>query len=775
MNRLLIVSNRLPYTVIKKHGKFTLQPSSGGLVSGLGSIYAQFESLWVGWPGIASEKLTLQERNTIRGILAEKQCYPVFLSRQDTERYYYGFCNKTLWPLFHYFTQNAVYDDELYNSYGHVNEIFSEVLERLLEPSDMVWIHDYHLMLLPGKLREKVREAMIGFFLHIPFPSFEVLRLLPWREEILKGVLGSDFIGFHTYDYVLHFLESVHRILGYEHSVGRIGTDDRMVQADVFPMGIDFERFTKAVETPQVKREIARIRKKASNRKIILSIDRLDYSKGIPERLEAFDRFLDENPDFKERVILILLAVPSRTRIEQYSQFKKHVEELIGKINGKHGSMGSIPIWYNYRSVSFTTLVALYRTADVALVTPMRDGMNLIAKEYLATKTDGTGVLILSEMTGAAQEMGEALIINPNNQAAIVDAIKDALSMPAEKQFERNRYMRKRLQRYDVKNWADDFITRLHATKKMQHRLTMKKLNPSILKTLTMRYLKSNRRLFLLDYDGTLVPFVPKPDDAYPSSDLLDLLETLSSDPRNHVVIVSGRDRATLEAWFGDSSVSLIAEHGLLVKEKGGEWIITEPVRMEWKESIRPILELYSDRTPGSFVEDKEFALVWHYRKASPEHAAAVSNELKDVLKQLTSRLNLDIQEGNKVVEVKNIGIDKGRAALRWLKKTTWDFVLAIGDDTTDEDIFAVAPEFAFTIKVGLGTSKARYQLESPADVRTLLNDLASAKIPEPLSESAQTEKALPQSISPRFPPANEPIRPKPPPDAPKINPEIQD
>jgi trehalose 6-phosphate synthase/phosphatase len=748
MKRLLLLSNRLPYTVVKKKNKFELQPSMGGLASGLGSIYKKFDSLWIGWPGISSERLTLRDRNEIRRMLAEKKCHPVFLSRREMEQYYNGFCNRTLWPLFHYFNQFTVYSDKLYKSYQHVNKVFCDAVHRVSCPDDIIWVHDYHLMLLPRMLRETMASSTIGFFLHIPFPSFEVFRLLPWRKQILAGLLGSDLVGFHTYDYVIHFLDSVHRLKGYEHSVGRFNAGDRMIQADVFPMGIDYDRFNRAPSIPEVKREISKIRKKVGDRKVILSIDRLDYSKGIQERLAAFDLFLDNHPEYREKVILILVAVPSRTRIEHYTQLKKEVEELIGKINGKHGTMGFVPVWYLYRSLPFPGLTALYEAADVALVTPMRDGMNLIAKEYLATKTDGSGVLILSEMTGASHELVESLIINPNNKVAIAEAIHKALSIPLERQIEKNRSMRERLRRYDVQNWSNDFITRLEITKNIQRKLSSKQLVPPAWMTMKERYVSAGSRLLLLDYDGTLVPFAAKPDQVPPPEELQLLLASLTCDERNDLVIVSGRDRKTLDRWFGDMNVSLIAEHGLLYKDSGGAWKASETVRTDWKDNIRPILQLYSDRTPGSFVEEKEYSLVWHYRKTSTELAAAVSNELIDILKQLTSKLNLDIQEGNKVIEVKNIGINKGRTALRWIRKTGWDFILAVGDDVTDEDVFAVLPDNAFSIKVGMGASRARYQLESPLEVKALLNDLAGARPPTPLYPVAG-EKRLPQTLRP--------------------------
>jgi len=725
MHRVLIVSNRLPITIEKRRGSLQFRHSIGGLATGLGSFYKSYDSAWIGWCGIPLDKVDAKEKRDIEtSLMADFSCFPVFLSKREVEMHYHGFCNKTIWPLFHHFTQYAAYDKDLWKSYKQVNDLFCHAVMEIAKPDDVIWIHDYHLMLLPKLVRENMPDATIGFFLHIPFPSFQIFRLLPWREEILDGLLGGDLIGFHTYEYVRHFLDSARRLLGYEHTHGQITAGNRVIKVDTFPMGIDYERFSSVVSNPEVQKEIIKIRKKLGDRKMILSIDRLDYTKGVLQRLEAFDLFLDKNPKYKEKVILILVAAPSRTKVEHYKLLKKQVDELVGKINGRHGTIGWMPVWYLYHSLPFHNLVPLYNIADVALITPLRDGMNLIAKEFIATKTDGKGVLILSEMAGAAEELGEAIIVNPNNKEEIAEALKEALAMPAEEQVERNRIMQNRLRRYNVMRWASDFIDSLSHIKQLQQELSARRLTYEMKKRLVGDYFKTNNRLILLDYDGTLVPFAEKPEKAKPDSELLRFLKALARDTKNEVIIVSGRDKEILEKWFGSLNLGLIAEHGVWIKEKKETWRMIEPLRIEWKDEIRPFLELYADRTPGSFVEEKGFSLVWHYRKADPELSQMRTGELIDDLVNLTANLNLQVLEGDKVVEVKNAGINKGRAALRWVAKEGWDFILAAGDDWTDEDLFEILPETAYSIKVGLRPSKAKFNLGSVMDVRLLLKEL---------------------------------------------------
>jgi trehalose 6-phosphate synthase/phosphatase len=726
MQRLLIVSNRLPITIQDRKGELHVEPSVGGLATGLSSWYKSSNSIWIGWAGIGRKRM--KKEKDIMAKLVSENCHPVPLSEHDVEAYYHGFCNRTIWPLFHYFPLYAEYSEDFWQAYERVNTAFANVVAGIARPNDIIWIHDYHLMLLPKLLRERLPKATMGFFLHIPFPSFEIFRLLPWRKQILEGLLGADLAGFHTYDYTGHFLDSVHRLLGYEVAMGQTTVADRVVRADAFPMGINYEQFSNVDQDQKAQAERKRFHKKLGDCRVILSVDRLDYTKGIPQRLEAFSLFLDRNPRFVRKVILVLLVVPSRTRVEHYIQLKKQLDGLVGEINGKYGTIGWMPIWYLYRSLPFNPLAALYSLADVALVTPLRDGMNLVSKEYTTTKIDGKGVLILSETAGAAQELGEAIIINANNQEEIAQALEKALEMPEREQIERNRIMQERLRRYDVVRWANEFTDKLLYTKKLQREMEEKGLTYEMQRKLASDFQESDKALLLLDYDGTLVPFAPRPAEAMPGANLLRLLEKLNKNPRTEVVLISGRDKDTLEGWFGGLDVGLVAEHGVWIKEKGGGWETIETLTSEWKEEVHPILESWVDRTPGSFIEEKEFSLVWHYRKANPRLGELRARELINNVSNTIANLNLQVLEGSKVVEVKNTGINKGRAALRWISREEWDFILALGDDWTDEDTFKALPSTAWSIKVGFGASAARFSLSSPSNVTSLLTRMVRGR-----------------------------------------------
>jgi trehalose 6-phosphate synthase/phosphatase len=722
MRRMLIVSNRLPISVSKKKGIFNFVPSAGGLATGLSSFYQTYESLWIGWPGIIARNA--DEKQSITARLKQDNMFPVFLSRYQIEKYYEGFSNKTIWPLFHYFTQYAIYDNKLWDVYRHVNKIFCDEVLNIARADDIIWIHDYQLMLLPGLIREKLPEATIGFFLHIPFPSFEMFRTLPWRNEILSGLLGADLIGFHTYDYARHFLSALTRLLGLDSTLGKLLFEDRTIKTDSFPMGIDYHKFADASQDTTVRNEMKKIQKQVRDQKVILSIDRLDYSKAIPQRLKAYDLFLKENPQYRTKVILILVAVPSRSKVEQYRKLKEEVDELIGRINGEYGTIGWTPIWYLYHSLQFPALSALYNLADIALVTPFRDGMNLIAKEYIASKTGGRGVLILSEMAGASDELGEAIPINPNDIDNIKQALEEAITMTEEEQIRRNREMQKKLERYNVNRWAEDFIGSLQEIKQDQHKIVAKKMTAQVRRNLIANYRQAEKRLIFLDYDGTLVGFNKVPDRAIPDSELLTKIQAFASSAKNEVVIISGRDKATLDGWFGELNISLVAEHGAWLRFKGKPWQTIEILDQDWKKDIYPILEWYVDRTPGALIEPKEFSLAWHYRKTDPGLGELRARQLLDMLLYLTANLDLQVLEGSKVIEVKNLGINKGKAAQQWIARDNWDFILAIGDDWTDEDMFKVIPAAEYSIKVGFASTAAKFSIKSVTEVRHLLNEL---------------------------------------------------
>jgi trehalose 6-phosphate synthase/phosphatase len=732
--RLVIVSNRLPFSVSVDSGRLVFQASAGGLVTGLASFRESLdqgaalppEHLWVGWPGNSVDPPL--RASVIEQALSRFQSYPVFLSEEQMEQFYQGFCNSTIWPLFHYFTSYTLYQPAFWQTYKQINELFADALDAILKPEDVVWVHDYHLMLLPRLLRAPQRQLSIGFFLHIPFPSFEVFRLLPgqWRREILEGLLGADVIGFHTYEYTHHFLQSVLRILGYEHHMGQVLTADHVVRVDTFPMGIDVDRFARATAKPDTASERRNLEEALSGVRLILSVDRLDYSKGISNRLEGYELFLETNPEFQGKVALLMVVVPSRIGVMQYDLMKRQIEELVGKINGRFGRVGWTPVIYQYRHVPFSSLAALYAVSDVCLVTPLRDGMNLIAKEYLATRGEETGMLILSEMAGAAKELPEAIIINPNNRAEIAMALKEALETPAEDQVKRNRIMRRRLQRYDVNRWAGDFLTALLGMKEIQNRIESKLLSATASRAIVALYQAAHRRLLFLDYDGTLTPLVRSPALATPDGKSIKLLNTLCADSRNSVVITSGRDRRTLEEWFGDISLGLIAEHGAWLKLAGESWQRAKMAVNEWKQELLPTLETYADRLPGSFVEEKEESVAWHYRVADPEQGEVRAAELVDHLLNLTGKADLQVVQGNKVVEIRRAGVSKGNAAAFWMGNRSYDFILAIGDDATDEDLFRSMPASAVSIRVGISGTHAQYNIRSCAEVIDLLSLLAA-------------------------------------------------
>lgn len=732
--RLLIVSNRLPITV-SEESELKFKESVGGLVSGL-KAYLDFKSspshnpindhTWIGWPGI-----TIKEhmKKTVKAkIYSDFHGLPVFLSESAMEKFYLGFCNRTVWPLFHYFTSNVSYDIDNWSYYKKVNETFCDAIVQILRPDDIVWVHDYHLMLLPRLIREKVPGVPIGFFLHIPFPTFEVFRLLPskWRIDLLEGLLGADLIGFHSHDYTQYFLRCVLRLLGYEHNMGQIQLDDHLVRADTFPMGIDVQKFYDSVVSPDVQREKTELGNVFTDCKVILSLDRLDYTKGIVNRLQGYELFLERNSEWHEKVVMVLIVVPSRIRVEHYQQMKRQIDEVVGRINGKFGSISWTPILYHYKFLPFNKLIALYNSSDVALVTPIRDGMNLIAKEYLATKTEGGGVLILSEMAGASKELREAIIINPNDLDEIATALKDALEMPEEEQRRRNRIMQSRLKRHDVARWADSFVQALLAIKDEERILDYKLLGPSAKARLTEDFRRAKRRLLLLDYDGTLVQFAGYPQLARPKEETRNILRQIAENPKNEVVLISGRDKMTLQSWFGSLNISLVAEHGAWIRKRDEDWRMLKSLTNDWKPKILPILEMYSDRLPGSFVEDKEFSLAWHYRMAEHEMASIVAKELMDDLVNFTANIAVQVLQGNKVIEVRNPGMSKGDAGSYWISENRFDFILAIGDDWTDEDLFKILPEAAYSIKVGTTQSQAKFNLPEPQDVIRLLQELGT-------------------------------------------------
>ncbi|WP_081211569.1 bifunctional alpha,alpha-trehalose-phosphate synthase (UDP-forming)/trehalose-phosphatase [Salegentibacter sediminis] len=730
MSKTIIISNRLPLQISIEDYNLEVSPSVGGLATGLKSFHRDGDSLWIGWTGLTEEEIPETLAKDVKKKAREEACVSVNLTAEEIEGFYYGFSNRTIWPLFHYFMEYTEAEQSYWEIYKQVNQKYADEVLRHYEEGDIIWVHDYQLLLVPNMIREKAPEAIIGFFNHIPFPSYEVFRTLPWREEVLEGVLGADLIGFHTYDYERHFLSSVSRILRLQVDFNEVSLPDRIVKVDSFPMGIDYEKFEQAAlnhfkntseEQSDLQNRLDHHLKTTPDAKLILSIDRLDYTKGIANRIRAFEYFLDRNPEYVEKVRLVMLAVPSRSNVPQYQRLKREIDELVGRINGKFSTVNWTPIWYFYRSMPFENLIDLYTSCDVALLTPIRDGMNLVAKEFIATRTDHTGVLILSEMAGASHEMNEALLINPNNFEQISFALKQALQMSKEEQIQRNKMLQKRLKRYSVEKWANDFMKALKNTESNRDSSQSIRISTQVSSEILDTYKNAKRRILFLDYDGTLVDFTDKPEKAKPDKELIELISKLNKGNKTDVVLISGRDKHTLGNWWSETNVELISEHGVWMRKQNSEWELSENVKNDWMEAVRPVIENFVDRTPGTFIEDKNYSLAWHYRKADPELGEMRANELSSVLKELISNHGLSVLEGNKVLEIKSSDVNKGKAAGKKLVGNEYDFIFAIGDDWTDEYLFRELPEDAYTVKVGIKNTSAQYYVEDTKKVRAIL------------------------------------------------------
>ena len=727
MVKNIIVSNRLPIKISKLNNSFEFTTTSGGLATGMKSFHKQNNSLWIGWPGIGIDEVDKNSWDTLSRSLKKGGFYSVNLNNSEIEDFYFGLPNKCLWPLFHYFIEYSIFSESHWESYQSINRKFAEAVLKNIAPGDTIWIHDYQLMLCPKMIRDLRPDVKIGFFLHIPFPSFEIFRTFPKREALLEGVLGADLIGFHTYDYERHFLSSIKRILRLDVNFNKITLGIREIEVNTFPMGIDYERYNlaakkqvnqKEIEKSELKKQLQRHKKASRNGKMILSIDRLDYTKGVISRIKAFEMFLTKHPEYLEKVRLIMLTVPSRSDVPEYKQLKRDTDEIVGRVNGKFATVNWTPIWYYYRSMSFEDLIDLYSSADIAMITPIRDGMNLVAKEYVATRIHGDGVLILSEMAGASKELFQGLIVNPFDINSMSDAIHQAINMPVEEQKQRNLSMQKRLSRYNVKRWADDFIKTLNSESQSNDNNSIIKIDSKISSKISKAYENAKNRLLLLDYDGTLVEFNEKPALAVPNTQLLNLLTKIINQPNTDLVIISGRDQVFLDKWFGEMKLTLVAEHGYYIKNK----IWTEKINnnKEWMDNFLPVFNSFTDRTPGTFVEEKQNSLVWHYRKTDPELANNRAVELKTVINSLAPE-GLSLMDMEKAIEITNSQINKGTAVSEIISNKNYDFILCIGDDITDENMFINLDDSAYTVKVGKKTTAAKYYIKNPLEVKKLL------------------------------------------------------
>jgi trehalose 6-phosphate synthase/phosphatase len=726
--RRILVSNRLPVTARVDEGALQVERSVGGLVTGLSGATRNAHTVWIGWAGPIAG-ISRRQTAELNARLTALDCVPVPLSTREVREYYEDVSNAVLWPLFHYQAERIPADPRHWSTYAAVNARFAQAVADAWRPGDDIWVHDYQLLLLPALLRRRLPDARIGFFLHIPFPALEVFRILPWRTEVLDGMLGADLVGFHTESYARHFAECAEALLGAERREGQIVWQDRDVRVGSYPIGIDAGRFEELARRQTVRRESKSLRR-GPELKVVAGVDRLDYTKGIPRRLLAFERLLKRHPELHGKVQLVQVVVPSRTGVRSYREFRTQVDAAIGNINGAFGTALWTPVAYQYRSLGEDDLSALYTAADVMLVTPLRDGMNLVAKEFVASRIDGDGVLVLSEFTGAAAQLPEAVMVNPFDLDGTAAAIYRALTMPEEDRRRRMQALRATVAGQDATWWASTFLSDLRSIRRRKQRAVSPQefSPPEDVRQVLERARSARSLVLLLDYDGTLVPFTGRPEAARPDTELFGLLGQLAVRPATQVHLVSGRSRDQLAEWLGDLPVALHAEHGLWSRAPGS---------VQWKqlgmsngapfEQLSAIMNRYIESTPGAMMERKTAGVAWHYRMADAALGELRAEQLAAEMDTLAEEHQLDVLRGDKVIEVRPSGVHKGVVVAEAVKTLHPDSViLAMGDDRTDEDLFSALPAGSIAVHVGPRESQAPVRLPDVSSARAFLRDLVA-------------------------------------------------
>lgn len=718
--RWIIVSNRLPFSL---NAAGEMVPSSGGLVTALSGVQTEAEQIWAGMAPTGLTEAVWAERPA-----AERQAYqPVFIDEALYDAYYNGMANDVFWPLFHYEGSLIRFEAANWAAYQAVNQQVAEAVAAIYQPGDVIWVHDFHLFLLPQLLRDLGVTGQIGFFLHIPFPSSELFRQLPVRQEILTGLLGADLIGFHDYAYLRHFCNTLLNVLNLDSNMLSLSWQGREVRLGVYPVSIDVGHFQQEAATALTHTHYARYRAAKTYRHLILGVDRLDYSKGLGLKLQAFAQLLAQHPELRGQVSLLQLAVPTRQDVPAYQDLRAEFERQVGEINGAYSQPNYVPVQYMYTSVAFHELLALYQLADVLLVTSRRDGMNLVALEYIVSQAaENPGVVVLSEFTGASSMLSHALITNPWDMAQTAERLHQALNMPLAERLQRQQVMAAFLSQYTASDWAANFMRDLH----LAHLPAAVQKNRQLQPAAALQQLGGDVQtplLIFVDYDGTLVPICERPEDAVLPTASRGLLARILQQPNIELVVVSGRDAAFLQAQFGDLPVTLAAEHGATYYEpRRGEWQSQIWSQIDsWYPSAEAMMADYSRRVPGSHVERKQAAVAWHYRQSPPEFAHYQAHKLKEDLEVGLSNLPVTVISGKKVIEARAVEANKGYFARNYLDQLAAPRrCVAIGDDTTDEDLMLALPPESLTVKVGAGHSQAGWRLPQ-TEVLPLLLQLA--------------------------------------------------
>jgi trehalose 6-phosphate synthase/phosphatase len=726
---LVVVSNRLPFTAERRPDGIVLRRSPGGLVAALEPVLTERGGVWVGWTGVAADDaevdsgLALPDDGPVR-------YRPVALSAHEVTQFYGGFANRTVWPLFHYFVGHTTIDDATWQTYERVNARFAQAAVDASSTDSLIWVHDYQLLRVPHYVRRLAAQRRLAFFLHIPFPAADVFRVLPWSRALLRGMLAADLVAFHVPSYVEHFLTCAERLLGSEvdRAAGVVRFEGREVAVQAHPIGIDVQH----VEQLAAQAPAPPPREAAGGRVAdILGVDRLDYSKGINQRLLAVERLLERHPGYRGRAVFTQVMVPSRERVAEYGQLKREIDETVGRINGRFSEPGWAPIRYLVRSLPPAELAALYRQADVALVTPLRDGMNLVAKEYAAAQLDNDGVLVLSEMAGAAEELQEALVVNPFDIDAVAEALHRALAMPADERRARMSALRDRVRASDVHAWVRRLLEAVDVASRRARTAVASPVE--VTRRILTRWLGNRPTVALfLDYDGTLTPIVQHPADAALSDATRQVLDQAARTPTLDTVIVSGRSIADLQERVGIAGLTYVGDHGFEIEGPGISF------RHEARERVAEVLSQAAEAltalaVPGAWVERKGATLAYHLRGVAPAERRAAERAAEKVLRHRRLR----VIPGKITLEGRPpVDWHKGRAVLYVLVHrhgADWPSrvrALYLGDDTTDEDAFRSLHGIGRSIRIGpppiTGQTHAEYALPDPDAVTQLLRWLAS-------------------------------------------------
>lgn len=722
MPRCLLISNRLPVAYHAKYNVF--KPSSGGLVSAIKGLDQKKVGFDFEWMGILTDDIPLEDlENLQKNPVGNIPCHPIIVTKKNYDQYYNLYCNNVLWPLFHYERNMVHHSAKGWEAYQRVNETVANAILEEAKDDDVIWVHDFQLMLVPGLIKRERPNLKVGFFLHIPFPSSEIFRELPERKEILQSLVRCDQIGFHDLSYLNHFRSSIQRVLG------ELPQNESMW--GVYPISIDTQHFLDLVGKPETQEFIQRYSGFKRDMKWILGVDRLDYIKGLPLKLKAYKAFLKRYPEERGKVQFLQVVIPSRTDVPEYKKLKDDIEKLVSSINGEFGSPDYMPVQYMYHSVSESELSALYQLSDVLFIGSRRDGMNLVSLEYVISQSeDYPGVILLSEFAGAHSTLSYAMSINPWNIHDTAAKIKESLHRPLVKSKGEMGAMKHFLRNYTSSDWARIIL------KDLSKGLRKKETVPLLQKDGRfdwMRDLKDKKVLFFCDLDGTLAPILSNPKDVRLEDETVNLLQSLSEQKKCEFVVISGRDKEFLEEQFVDNNFDfpLVACHGAYAfTPESSRWNNLIPHdNSKWKETVLEILKLYTLRTPESFIEDKGHGVTWHYRNSPREFADFLANKLFFELEETLTNLPVQVKRGKKVIEVKSIHANKGYFVQQWISgaKEKPDVVIALGDDTTDEDMFLLLQErddiTPYCIKVGKEKSAANYYIQDQNQVNLFLKN----------------------------------------------------